>query len=186
GLETGIMWEYLGGQLRPATLSDEDISNFLASGSSSFETGLASNYRCPEHRNQDINTVNGPTEILTSYMFNGALRGYGDVDVKVATRITDHRPDDVLMWETDDDPATTPAQAAQIWNDGAFRPDEGQTDRHGEGANVVRFDGSTEFFSQQKFDREAEIDVPKAEQRRSQLWANPTTKDGRGKPNNGR
>ena len=77
-------------------------------------------------------------EYLTSYDWNGAVVGYGAVpDCYRSTRF---KPDSILLWEGDE----FNVQSVGQWNDFANYPDEGISGRHGVGAIVGLFGGSTE------------------------------------------
>jgi len=76
---------------------------------------------------------------VTSYVWNGAVHGYGNhapPAPRIAYKVTQFKPDAVLMWEAD---GTTP-----FWfNDASSYPDEGISDRHGKGATIAQFGGTT-------------------------------------------
>lgn len=72
--------------------------------------------------------------LFTSYVWNGAVNGYSTA---IANKITKFKPQAVLMWETDEN---TPF----FFNDSSSYPDEGISGRHGKGATVLLFSGSTE------------------------------------------
>jgi prepilin-type N-terminal cleavage/methylation domain-containing protein len=71
---------------------------------------------------------------FTSYIWNGSVNGYSGGR---SLKITRFKPLQVLMWETDE---RTP-----FWfNDTSSYPDEGISERHGKGAIIALFSGSTE------------------------------------------
>ncbi len=72
--------------------------------------------------------------LYTSYVWNGAVNSYSDA---VSVKLTRFKPLSVLMWETDE---ATPF----YFNDSSSYPDEGISARHGKGAIVGLFSGSTE------------------------------------------
>jgi prepilin-type N-terminal cleavage/methylation domain-containing protein len=72
--------------------------------------------------------------LFTSYVLNGAINRFADVD---AFKITQFKPMSVLMWETDE-------ATAFFFNDSSSYPDEGISGRHGKGATVGLVSGSTE------------------------------------------
>jgi len=81
---------------------------------------------------------------FTSYVWNGAVCGYGEpggsARAGIAPRsykITQFKPLDILQWETDE---LTPF----YFNDCSSFPDEGISGRHGKGATVGLVGGSTE------------------------------------------
>ena len=75
---------------------------------------------------------------ITSYVWNGAIVGFGDIAPKTF-KLTDSklRPNNILQWETDE---KTPF----FFNDSSSFPDEGLSARHGKGATTGLLDGSTE------------------------------------------
>jgi type II secretory pathway pseudopilin PulG len=72
--------------------------------------------------------------LYTSYVWNGAVNAYSGAN---AAKITQFKPLSVLMWETDE---ATPF----FFNDSSSFPDEGISARHGKGATIALFSGSTE------------------------------------------
>ncbi len=72
--------------------------------------------------------------LFTSYVWNGSINGFSGAN---AFKITQFKPLSVLMWETDE---TTPF----FFNDSSSFPDEGISARHGKGATITLFSGSTE------------------------------------------
>jgi len=76
---------------------------------------------------------------FTSYVWNGSVCGYGNIQPK-SYRITQFKPLSIIQWEADRD---TP-----FWfNDVSSFPDEGISGRHGKGATVGEVGGSTERIS---------------------------------------
>ena len=75
--------------------------------------------------------------LFTSYVWNGAINGYSDASAGQSSKITQFKPLAVLMWETDE---RTPF----FFNDASSFPDEGISERHGQGAIIALFSGSTE------------------------------------------
>ncbi len=76
-----------------------------------------------------------------SYVWNGAILGYGNNPagpggVRVTDRITQFKPDAVVQWEAD---GLTPF----FFNDSSSYPDEGISGRHGKGATLAQFGGTT-------------------------------------------
>lgn len=116
-------------------------------------------YRCPAHYPPYRSMT---TEILTSYIMNGAVCWYGRQ--AVAFRIHKFRGDAVIFWEAND----------PLFNDGASYPREGITDWHsGEGANVSCVDGHAEWWTVQRWNRAARSYSLNA------LWCVPDTQHGR-------
>lgn len=142
GPSKGSLWKYFGGR--------QDVAN---------ET-LAQVYRCPSHRGPYTGTAN-----LTTYLMNGAVRGYGKS--RFAYRIDRwKRTDSVIFWEADED-----AGYSGRWNDGSSTPDEGLTARHGEGASLAIVDGSTIWMTRPDYD----LELTKFPGR---MWCNPGEQDG--------
>ena len=73
---------------------------------------------------------------FSSYVFNGALDGYGGIAPKTY-KITAFKPLSIVSWETDE---KTPF----FFNDLSSFPDEGISGRHGKGATVGLISGSTQ------------------------------------------
>src|SRR5262249_18714145 len=76
---------------------------------------------------------------VTSYVWNGSVCGFGKYQINNVTasyKITQFKPDAILQWETDE---KTPF----FFNDASSFPDEGISARHGKGATVGLFSGST-------------------------------------------
>jgi prepilin-type N-terminal cleavage/methylation domain-containing protein len=113
--------------------------------------------------------------LYTSYVWNGAVNRYADVD---ALKITQFKPLDVLMWETDE---TTPF----FFNDSSSYPDEGISARHGKGATIGLFSGSTERIAVAKWysntDQFAGAKTQRggAFNRPTRAWCNPVHQLGR-------
>jgi len=77
---------------------------------------------------------------ITSYVWNGAVCEYkGDIGGAGwgTFKISQFKPQAVLMWETDE---KTPF----YFNDASSFPDEGISGRHGKGATIALFSGGTE------------------------------------------
>src|SRR3954451_10671140 len=116
--------------------------------------------------------------LYTSYVWNGAVNGFGP-DTAPAFKITQFKPDRILQWEADE---TVPF----YFNDSSSFPDEGISGRHGKGATVVLFGGSTERIALRKWytsefagaqgQRGATIPATMLPNR---CWCNPKTTNGR-------
>ena len=98
---------------------------------------------CPQDGlGNDPNYKNRP-ELITSYIWNGAIVGYNpNVNTAVPTfKITKMKPTNILQWENDET-----VTAAGQWNDFAnFPVESGQVSlsrRHGTAAQIGRIDGS--------------------------------------------
>jgi len=164
GPESGSLWGYLGGQTNPG----DDPGTWLdwaQQPSTGAGTKLASVYRCPTHKGEPAEFTG--TERLTSYLMNGCVRGYGRE--RVSYRVDLFRPEAIIFWETDENTGRTGSE----WNDGSSTPDEGITDRHGDGLTVGRIDGSTRWVTQVQWDAWV------ADRDANPAWSNPTTDSGR-------
>ena len=75
--------------------------------------------------------------LYSSYVFNGAINGYSTAP---SYKMSSFKPLSVMMWETDE---RTPF----FFNDSSSYPDEGISERHGKGATIALFSGSTERIS---------------------------------------
>ncbi len=118
-------------------------------------------YFCPSSK-ETLEEDTGNAEVMTSYMMNSAVTGLGSgAGAKVSPfRIDRFEPKHVAFWEPQEG-------AGGNWNDGNIEPGDGRTTRHVEGLNVVGFDGHVEFWTNFKFDEEA--NTPNA----SRLWCDP-------------
>ena len=136
-------------------------------------------YRCSMERSNQTYfklRVSSGYQDVTSYVMNGSVSAYGTgVNGRpgLTFKTTDFRPDDVILWETDE---TDPF----FFNDPSSRPDEGISRRHNEGAVVALAGGSTEFMKWVNW--YAEAGIPGTRQRGNRpgrLWNNPQApKDG--------
>lgn len=87
---------------------------------------------CPADK---LNTLFYQRSILfSSYVWNGAINSYSGA---ASHKLSQFKPMSVLMWETDE-------QTPFFFNDSSSRPDEGISERHGKGATIALFSGSTE------------------------------------------
>ncbi len=74
---------------------------------------------------------------LTSYVWNGALCGFGATPNSTSYKVSMFKPMTILQWETDE---KTPFD----FNDASSFPDEGISGRHGKTASVGILSGSTQ------------------------------------------
>src|SRR5213080_2838888 len=81
-------------------------------------------------------TVRGQTN--TSYLMNGALCAYS-ITQKKTFRASQYRPDDIIMWQANDDNGGD-------WNDASSTPDEGIFRKHNGGTTIGCIGGSVEFM----------------------------------------
>jgi prepilin-type N-terminal cleavage/methylation domain-containing protein/prepilin-type processing-associated H-X9-DG protein len=155
GPSTGLIWVYMGGD--PALNDDGTIRT-----PGLITSSLAKVYKCPTHRGPFTGTDN-----VTSYMFNGALTGYGRN--ALTYRLSEFiRTDSVMFWETDERGGR---RAPAPWNDGGSFPDEGLTRRHGDGATMAMIDGSSAWWSQSIYESEVNTNS-------SRLWCDPRSPTG--------
>ena len=75
---------------------------------------------------------------FTSYVWNGSIVAYGNAGgtPKTTFKITQYKPDAVVQWEAD-------GNNPFFFNDCSSYPDEGISDRHGKGATLGQFGGTT-------------------------------------------
>jgi prepilin-type N-terminal cleavage/methylation domain-containing protein len=138
-------WAYAPGMATGGTTAPA-YPTALAQQLTFFKRGQLYNYiktekvmMCPSDRVDSLFYQRGV--LFTSYVVNGAINRYADVD---AFKITQFKPLSVMMWETDE---TTPF----FFNDSSSYPDEGISARHGKGATVGLFSGSTERIAVAKW-----------------------------------
>lgn len=130
--------------------------------------GEYSIYRCPA---EEEPYTRGSSNHITSYLMNGAVTNYGHyTEGKVVLfRLTDmlgkQGSQGVLIWEAHED-------WGSYWNDGSSTPNQGLTDRHGDGATVGMLDGHAEWMTLDQYAEELT-------QRPGRLWCNPGASDGR-------
>ena len=120
-------------------------------------------YHCPMDLPPYRNVFAHP---LSSYVFNGAVNGFGArVPSWRASQIK--RSDAVLLWEVDE--CSPNPQLA--YNDGATRPDSGVSRRHATGYNMTQFDGAAIYVTLSEFKREGQLSP-------GRFWCNPGTANG--------
>lgn len=83
---------------------------------------------------------------ITSYTWNGAVVGYPPQGAAIPRtyKLSAFKPDAILQWETDEN-------APNYFNDFSNYPDEGLSARHGAGAVIGLFGGSTERMATNEF-----------------------------------
>lgn len=135
-------------------------------------------YRCPADPQQGaaVRAIYYPrdTRIMTSYIMNGSVCGYGRRPYNTSTRLWDtyrlsqFRQGDFVFWEGDEN-----LNNFGDWWDGANSPNQGISRRH-YGENMVgRVDGGGERLSWDEY---------RAEERKSsknRLWNVPDSSSGR-------
>jgi len=110
-------------------------------------------------------------QIISSYVWNGAVQGYG---TNTPDKITRFKPTNILQWENDEKQVNSPG----FWGDFANKPAEvgstpSMSQRHGKAAQVGRFDGSAA--------RESWINIAswcKEGAKPNELWCNPASYNG--------
>ena len=183
GWGTGLpSWAYGAGMPTGGTSAagfDRALSNQLAY----FRTGQLYTFlktekvmMCPSDKVNNL--FYGRGVLYTSYVWNGAVNGYSGAN---ALKITQFKPLSVLMWETDE---ATPF----FFNDSSSYPDEGISARHGKGATVALFSGSTERLAVKEWYNNNGLFAGAAGQRGGSIpvlnlpnraWCNPGNRYGR-------
>jgi len=104
-------------------------------------------------------------QYLTSYNWNGAVIGYPGQGAAIPRtfKLSQFKANAILQWETDE-------KSPAYFNDFSNYPDEGLSARHGKGAVVGTFGGSSERISVADFTKWAGGAV-KPGQRGGQRWA---------------
>jgi hypothetical protein len=104
---------------------------------------------------------------ISSYVMNGAVCDYGQIATPV--KLSQMSPMGVAFWEC----ANNTAEDNQTWfNDGASRPDENVSGRHGTVAIVGDFDGSARLM------KLAEWSAKVSESGPNELWCYPGSANG--------
>ena len=75
---------------------------------------------------------------FSSYVWNGSIVAYGNAggSPKTTFKITQYKPDAVIQWEAD-------GETPFYFKDCSSYPDEGISGRHGKGATLAQFGGTT-------------------------------------------
>ena len=141
----------------------DEVAEEVKTGSLWTYIGSLTHYRCPRHKVP----YTGSSEKLTSYVMNGAVSRYANVDQTVPYRVYQMPTDGICFWEVE-----SASLGGGSWNDGSSSPDEGITARHDEGATVGCFGGYIEWISISAYNTE-ESKKP------GRLWCAPTS-DGTG------
>jgi len=138
-------------------------------------------YRCPAHSTLDRPTNAMYTDVMTTYLMNGAVSAYGAQNPPNSGRVwffrlTKFKPDDIIFWEADE-------RFPPAWNDGSSYPRENFLEpipgssvlaqRHGKVAAVACFDGHAEWMTHEEFRNLS------GNPKKNRLWCNPLTDDGR-------
>lgn len=150
GPQRGTFWPYLG--------SGKEIQV--------IGTNIPSNWRiflCPLDKESSLYWLR-PIQ-FTSYIMNGAVASFNRIKDD-SRKLGSFKPDSILLWEADE-------RYVDFFNDAASYPDEGISNRHGQGATVGLFSGSVEYMRYKKY---YEIVADPAKNR---LWCAPDTDNGR-------
>ncbi len=137
-------------------------------------------FRCPQDMEVNAQYL-GRGELISSYIWNGAIVAYGENNFDVSTpfKISKFQPTDILQWENNE------KISGGAWSDFSNYPLEGGADlyhgpmsfsqRHGTAAQVGRMDGSAarELYANINY----WANVPKGSAP-NELWYNPKTPDG--------
>lgn len=114
------------------------------------------------------------TEIITSYLMNGAECGYGYYGHSprmfpgFAVTAFSNTSEKILYWEAEE----TSASSGAVWNDSSSYPtEEVLSGRHYAGANVAMLDGHVEWMSQADFQTQQNASP-------GMLWCNPNSSNG--------
>jgi prepilin-type N-terminal cleavage/methylation domain-containing protein/prepilin-type processing-associated H-X9-DG protein len=102
-------------------------------------------YHCPAHTERR----SGSSQMLTSYMMNGATCGFGNKAALPSWPVLRFRPDAIVLWEADEQQTPGPWAEGTIatgWNDGSNGVAERITRRHGGGAIIGCVDGHVEWL----------------------------------------
>ena len=101
----------------------------------------------------------------TSYLMNGALCAYSTAQKKTF-KASQYSPDDIIMWQANDE---NPGD----WNDASSSPDEGIFRKHNAGTTISSIGGHSEFMKWKQFrDRQG---TPGG---RTRAWCNPLKPNG--------
>lgn len=117
----------------------------------------AGTYRCPSHKPPYTGS-----EIMTTYIMNGAVVAYGDTDRSF--RVSQLPGDAYLYWDANE-------EGPVAYNDGASFPSEILPGRHGKCVTLTAIDGSSTALASAAFFAELE-------KRPGRLWCNPISRDG--------
>lgn len=128
-------------------------------------------YMCPAHRTNTLAWAYSGVK-FTSYVMNGAvIKSTSAYDWSAGAmgktfRNSQFKPTDMLFWEPDE-------TEYDYFNDGASRPDEGLTQRHGIGAILGIMDGHVELVKWRKYFQLV------ADPQKNSLWCFPDSLNGR-------
>ena len=134
-------------------------------------------YHCP----LDDAPVRLGTNVMTSYLMNGAQCGYGKLGTGANVNIPGlrsvqlkHPSEYVLLWEVIEPGVGPQKLSGAPWNDGASQPaEESLSSRHYTGANVACVDGHVEWWDQNEWHRWVVFPQPNG-----RLWWSPFSTNG--------
>jgi len=107
----------------------------------------------------------GSAHLMTSYLMNGAVCGFGRIVPTPSFKVQKFRPDAVIFFEADE------REDNGLWNDGSNFPSEGTTIRHNRGSSVAMIDGHVEWYTAKTYAIKLNIGP-------GPLWCAPDTIDG--------
>ena len=122
-------------------------------------------YRCPAEQTNAIPTFGSRANMLTRFLMNGAVCGYGAIGGS-SYRTSQFSPDAIIFWQALE---TNPGD----WNDGSSGPAEGVTKMHNLGTTVGVVDGHVEFMKTDAFYTEQALVT------KNRLFCSPRTDNGR-------
>jgi len=127
----------------------------------------AQTFFCPtDNTNSALFKLRG--QQISSYVMNGAVCGY-DLGLNPPVKLSQLSPSGVAFWECND---ATPQDNQDLFNDGASRPDENTSVRHGSVAVCSAFDGSARLM------KLAEWAAKSAAAQANELWCFPGSTNG--------
>jgi hypothetical protein len=108
----------------------------------------------------------GSSHLLSSYIMNGAVCGFGHVPPPAPSfQLRHFRPDAVIFIEADE------SKGAGEWNDGANNPSEGTTVRHNRGSCVAVIDGHVDWLNASNYSKQLALSP-------GPLWCSPLSSNG--------
>jgi prepilin-type N-terminal cleavage/methylation domain-containing protein/prepilin-type processing-associated H-X9-DG protein len=160
-------WLYTGTTLNAAPPAKQEVAK---TGMVYFYLKNLSILHCPMHA---APYRIGATEVMTSFMMNGACCDYGNPPkghkIPPANKINRMRKDGMMFFEA----AAGKNGGGESFNDGSSYPDEeSMSDRHYRGANVAIFDGHVEWFRYDEFQK------LQKDNKANILWCNPDSPNG--------
>jgi prepilin-type N-terminal cleavage/methylation domain-containing protein len=105
----------------------------------------------------------GSAHVMTSYMMNGAVCGFGALTTQPSYKIQKFRSNAIIYFESD--------EAQSVWNDGSNFPSEGTTVRHNRGSCVAVIDGHVDWLNAKAYANVLALSP-------GPLWCNPSTANG--------